>query len=84
MPPAQAIPIGRWLDTLEGRPAVPMPTADEAAYDSVVMSAMYDAAKAKVWVDVKNVIWPEPEAREMYRAVNDPQTGVLPRLRKYW
>ena len=43
------------------------------------------------WVTVRDwdegaryVIWPEPEAREMYRAVNDPQTGVLPWLRKYW
>ncbi len=54
LPPATPIPIESWLDGLEGKPAGPMPSADEAAADTAVMSAMYDGAAKGTWVDVRH------------------------------
>jgi predicted dehydrogenase len=41
-----------FLDAIGGKKDVPLVTAREAAYRSVVMEAMYHAAKERQWIDV--------------------------------
>ena len=50
--PGQPRPIEKWLDTLAGKGAVPLVTADEAAYESAVMDGLYKAAASKAWEPV--------------------------------
>lgn len=52
LPEALTIPLERFLDALEGRKdVVPSVTADEAAYRSAVMEALYRGAKERRWVE---------------------------------
>lgn len=52
LPKGTTIPLDRFLDTLEGKRDVPpFVTADEAAYRSAVMEALYRAAKDHIWVE---------------------------------
>lgn len=52
LPKPLTIPLDRFLDTLEGKKDVaPFVTADEAAYRSAVMEALYRAAKDHTWVE---------------------------------
>lgn len=53
LPPRLPIPIVRWLDTLEGKAAAPLITADEAAYESAVMDGLYKASASKAWEPVQ-------------------------------
>lgn len=52
LPQGTTIPLDRFLDTLEGKKDVPpFVTADEAAYRSAVMEALYRGAKDHTWVE---------------------------------
>lgn len=52
LPKGTAIPLDRFLDELEGKKDVPpFVTADEAAYRSAVMEALYRGAKDHTWVE---------------------------------
>ena len=52
LPQGLTIPLERFLDTLEGKKDVPPSvTADEAAYRSAVMEALYRGAKDHTWVE---------------------------------
>lgn len=52
LPPGTTRPIERFLDILAGKKDVaPFVTADEAAYRSAVMEALYKGAKDHVWVE---------------------------------
>jgi predicted dehydrogenase len=52
LPKPLTIPLERFLDALEGKKDVPPSvTADEAAYRSAVMEALYRAAKDHTWVE---------------------------------
>jgi len=50
-----------------------------------------DAAFAENWLAVRDwdesaryAFWPEEAARKLHQAVIDPQSGVLPWLKKFW
>jgi predicted dehydrogenase len=52
LPHGLTMPLERFLDVLEGKKDVPpFVTADEAAYRSAVMEALYRAAKDHTWVE---------------------------------
>lgn len=52
LPKPLTIPLDRFLDILEGNKDVaPIITADEAAYRSAVMEALYKGAKEHAWVE---------------------------------
>ncbi len=47
-----------FLDAVSGKPDVPLVTAEEAAYRSAVMEAMYDSARTGQWVKPKQACLP--------------------------
>jgi predicted dehydrogenase len=52
LPKPLTIPLDRFLDILEGKKDVPpIITADEAAYRSAVMEALYKGAREHAWVE---------------------------------
>lgn len=52
LPKPLTIPLDRFLDVLEGKKDIaPFVTADEAAYRSAVMEALYRGAKDHAWVE---------------------------------
>jgi predicted dehydrogenase len=56
LPPALPSALELFLDAVEGKPNVPLVTADEAAYRSAVMEAMYQGAKGRKWIDTPREI----------------------------
>ena len=53
LPAGEPIPLVKWLDTLEGKGTPAMVTADQAAYESAVMDALYKASASKAWETVQ-------------------------------
>jgi predicted dehydrogenase len=53
LPAGQSHPFERFLDAITGKPDVALITAQEAAYRSAVMDALYEGAKGQKWAEVQ-------------------------------
>ncbi len=59
--------------------------ADLAAEQSVDPAFGLNWAALRKWNETaRYAVWSEKAARDLYRAVTDPQSGVLPWVKRYW